>query len=398
MSGAGAALAPGPQRGAEAGGGRQGAPAQEKCDKENAERTITQATDSCFSRGEMQDQPVWGNCSDDELIQTQPQRLPQLPTCSEEPSEEETSKIKNGHTSLSNGNGIHHGAKHVSADNRRLSAPVSHKMHRKIQSSLSVNSDISKKSKVNAVFSQKTGSSPEVNFRIRDIPTGPLNKVSSESVQIAVSTVSWPACSVNSSPSAILSWAKLPVASAPQKPAAVAVETKWGMTVTAHVTWIVASWMLVVNHRTVWKSVWNAVEFVFLHSTVNPNATITFSRSQEPAGCKGFGAQPQPSPARRQALSEAGTAPARSSPSRDTSVTVSAGATPTAPKLPDVNTRTSLASPERWLRGLVPLFVCYLCPPSLTSGLRSAVWWPGRNPAPWPSFDMFPPRGMANAR
>lgn len=94
----------------------------------------------------------------------QPQRLPQLPTCSEEPSEEETSKIKNGHTSLSNGNGIHHGAKHVSADNRRLSAPVSHKMHRKIQSSLSVNSDISKKSKVNAVFSQKTGSSPEGKF------------------------------------------------------------------------------------------------------------------------------------------------------------------------------------------------------------------------------------------
>lgn len=97
----------------------------------------------------------------------QPQRLPQLPTCSQEPSEEETIKIKNGHPSLSNGNGIHHGAKHVSADNRRLSAPVSHKMHRKIQSSLSVNSDISKKSKVNAVFSQKTGSSPEGKLEIR---------------------------------------------------------------------------------------------------------------------------------------------------------------------------------------------------------------------------------------
>ncbi|XP_025728988.1 myoD family inhibitor domain-containing protein isoform X2 [Callorhinus ursinus] len=161
MSGAGEALSPGPQRGAEAGGGRLGAPAQEKCDKENTERNIAQATDSCFTHGEMQDQSIWGNCSDDELIRTQPQRLPQLPTCSQEPSEEETSKIKNGHTSLSNGNGIHHGAKHVSADNRRLSAPVSHKMHRKIQSSLSVNSDISKKSKVNAVFSQKTGSSPE---------------------------------------------------------------------------------------------------------------------------------------------------------------------------------------------------------------------------------------------
>lgn len=160
MSGAGEALAPGPQRGAEAGGGRLGAPAQEKCDKENTEREITQATDSCFTHGEMQDQSIWGNCSDDELIRTQPQRLPQLQTAAQE-SEEEISKIKHGHPSLSNGNGIHHGAKHVSAENRRLSAPVSQKMHRKLHSSLSVNSDISKKSKVNAVFSQKTGSSPE---------------------------------------------------------------------------------------------------------------------------------------------------------------------------------------------------------------------------------------------
>ncbi|XP_070324712.1 myoD family inhibitor domain-containing protein isoform X2 [Odocoileus virginianus] len=168
MSGAGEALAPGPQRGAEAGGGRLGAPAQEKCDKENTEREITQATDSCFTHGEMQDQSIWGNCSDDELIRTQPQRLPQLQTAAQE-SEEEISKIKHGHPSLSNGNGIHHGAKHVSAENRRLSAPVSQKMHRKLHSSLSVNSDISKKSKVNAVFSQKTGSSPEVYFSLHRI-------------------------------------------------------------------------------------------------------------------------------------------------------------------------------------------------------------------------------------
>ena len=84
-------------------------------------------------------------------------------------------------------------------------------------------------------------------------------------MKTAVSTVSWPACSVNSWPSAILSWDKLRVASAPQKPAAVAVEMRWEMTVTALVTWIVASWMPVVNHQTAWKSVWSAVEFVFLH-------------------------------------------------------------------------------------------------------------------------------------
>lgn len=42
----------------------------EKCDKENTEREITQAPDSCFTHGEMQDQPMWGNCSDDELIRS----------------------------------------------------------------------------------------------------------------------------------------------------------------------------------------------------------------------------------------------------------------------------------------------------------------------------------------
>lgn len=55
------------------------------------------------------------------------------------------------------------------------------------------------------------------------------------------------------------------MASVPQKPAAAAAERKWAMTVTALVTWTVASWTPVVNHQTVWKSVWNAVGFVFLH-------------------------------------------------------------------------------------------------------------------------------------
>ncbi|XP_021790794.1 myoD family inhibitor domain-containing protein isoform X2 [Papio anubis] len=171
MSGAGETLAPGPagpQRAAEAGGGRLGSTAQGKCDKDNTEQDITQATNSHFTHGEMQDQSIWGNPSDGELIRTQPQRLPQLQTSAQVSSDEEIGKIKNGHTGLSNGNGIHHGAKHGSADNRKLSAPVSQKMHRKIQSSLSVNSDISKKSKVNAVFSQKTGSSPEGDTKLSE--------------------------------------------------------------------------------------------------------------------------------------------------------------------------------------------------------------------------------------
>ncbi|XP_051031665.1 myoD family inhibitor domain-containing protein [Phodopus roborovskii] len=165
MSGASEALVPGPagqQCAAEAGGGRLGSPALEKCHEGNTEKDVSQATSSHSKYGLMRDQSVWGNPSDGELVRTQPQRLPQLQTTTQEPIKEETGKIKNGeHTCLSNGNGIHHGAKHAPTDNHRTSASGSQKMHRKIQSSLSVNNDINKKSKVNAVFSQKSVSSPE---------------------------------------------------------------------------------------------------------------------------------------------------------------------------------------------------------------------------------------------
>ncbi|XP_010075305.1 PREDICTED: myoD family inhibitor domain-containing protein-like, partial [Pterocles gutturalis] len=92
---------------------------------------------------------------------SQPQRLPQPNTSALERGEEESGKIQNGHAGPSNGSGIHNGVKHMPADNRKLSAPVSEKMHRKIQSTLSVNSNSSKKSKINSAFSQKPGTSPE---------------------------------------------------------------------------------------------------------------------------------------------------------------------------------------------------------------------------------------------
>ncbi|KAM6382020.1 myoD family inhibitor domain-containing protein isoform 2-T2 [Alca torda] len=137
---------------------------REKTDQENTaagDKDIKQPSSNQSTQPEIQDQSVWGNRTDGDLIRTQPQRLPQPNTSALERGEEESGKIQNGHAGLSNGSGIHNGVKHVPADNRKLSAPVSEKMHRKIQSTLSVNSNSSKKSKISSVFSQKPGTSPE---------------------------------------------------------------------------------------------------------------------------------------------------------------------------------------------------------------------------------------------
>lgn len=42
----------------------------DKCDKENTEGDTTHATNRCFTHGDMQDQFIWGNCSEDELIRS----------------------------------------------------------------------------------------------------------------------------------------------------------------------------------------------------------------------------------------------------------------------------------------------------------------------------------------
>ncbi|KAM9029544.1 myoD family inhibitor domain-containing protein isoform 4-T8 [Ara ararauna] len=137
---------------------------REKADQENTvvgDKDVNQPSSNQSIQPEIQDQSIWGNRTDGDLIRTQPQRLPQPNTSAVERGEEESGKIQNGHAGLSNGSGIHNGIKHMPADNRKHSAPVSEKMHRKIQSTLSVNSSGSKKSKISSAFSQKPGTSPE---------------------------------------------------------------------------------------------------------------------------------------------------------------------------------------------------------------------------------------------